>query len=75
MTSHQPSLTQRLVDQADRAAFANVVLGSEVARPHDHVLCAHVPRCFLREALAASVERINRDGEALADEYRQSQEV
>lgn len=76
MTSRRPSLTQRLAEQAERATFAAVVISVELARPHEHkdpaehYACHVEGQCRLREALAASMERINQDGQILADEVK-----
>lgn len=75
MTVRRPSLTARLAEQADRAAFAAQVLLLETTRAHthsdpkDHYACFVEGRCRIREALAASMERIEREGRELLAEY------
>jgi hypothetical protein len=72
------SLTRRMADQLDRQAFAALVL--RAGSDHQHETCAHADcavhasRCPLREALEASSDRINREGQALLAEYHQRRE-
>lgn len=71
MSARRPSLTQRLADQAERAAFASLVRSVERFRPHDnHARCEREGVCLLSDALEASSDRITNEGAMLANEQR-----
>jgi hypothetical protein len=63
-------VTDAMAAHLDRAAFAAAVLLAEATDPHDRTFCRLTGHCRLHEALAASVERIAREGRALAVDGR-----